>query len=127
MADMVQKSMAHGFDAISICREVAPFDAGAELNYLALETYGSAVNLAADVNVFLRDVGERLLGGEKRARLRYLRFAKLLDRRDQIPASLPDMYANCGKLPVPAARRWAWLANYLASFVEATNPAAIGP
>jgi hypothetical protein len=125
IADMVQRSISHGFDAISIFGEVSPFDTGAELNYLALANYGSAANPAADVDMFLRDVGGSLLGGETLAR-DYLRYARLLDRRAQIPAALREMYANCGKLPVAPARRWAWLANYLASFAEDTAPSSIG-
>jgi len=116
IADMVQRSMAHGFDAISLFGEVSPFDTGAELNYLALQNYGSAANPRADLDVFLRDVAAPLLGGEKYAH-DYLRFARLLDDRQQIPGALKEIYARCATLPPDIARRWVWLANYLASFV----------
>lgn len=115
IADMVQQSVAHGFDSISLFGEVSPFHAGAELNYLALENYGSASNSKADLDTFLRDVAAPLLGGENRAR-DYLRYARLLDQRAQIPGALEEMYACCASLQPETARRWVWLANYLASF-----------
>jgi hypothetical protein len=120
IADMVQRSMSHGFDAISLFGEVSPFDTGAELNYLALKNYGSAANPKADLEVFLRDVAAPLLGGEKNAH-DYLRYARLLDGRQQIPGALKEIYARCGTLPPDIARRWAWLGNYLASFVYSTS------
>ena len=116
IADMVQQSIAHGFDAICLFGENSPFHTGAELNYLALENYGSAVNPGADVNMFLRDVAAPLLGGEKDAH-DYLKYARLLSNRDRIPDALKDIHIRCGKLPPAVARRWTWLANYLASFV----------
>lgn len=116
IADMVGRSMAHGFDGISIFGEVSPFDTGAELNYLALENYGSAANPKADLDVFLADVAAPLLGGAPSAH-DYLRYARLLDDRSSITAALNDIYARCGSLAPDAARRWVWLANYLASFV----------
>ena len=120
IADMVQRSIAHGFDAISLFGEVSPFDTGAELNYLALKNYGSTANPRADLEVFLKDVAAPLLGGEKYAH-DYLRFARLLDDRQQIPGALKEIYARCGTLPPDIARRWAWLATYLASFVYSTS------
>ena len=120
IADMVQRSIAHGFDGISLFGEVSPFDTGAELNYLALQNYGSAANPKADLEVFLRDVAAPLLGGEKYAQ-DYLRFARFLDDRPQIPGALKEIYARCGTLPPDSARRWVWLANYLASFVYSTS------
>jgi hypothetical protein len=122
IADMVQQSIAHGFDAISLFGEVSPFDTGAELNYLALENYGSAANPRAELEVFLRDVAAPLLGGEKYA-FDYLRYARLVEDRRQIPGVMKEIYARCGSLPPDQARRWVWLANYLASFVYMTSPA----
>jgi hypothetical protein len=119
IADMVERSIVHGFDGISLFGEVSPFATGAELNYLALQNYGSAANPRADLEVFLRDVAAPLLGGEQYAR-DYLRFARLLDDRPQIPGTLKEIYARCGALPPDIARRWVWLANYLASFVYST-------
>jgi len=119
LADMVQKSASHGFDAISIFGEVSPFDTGAELNYLALKDYGSAVNPTSELEVFLKEVAAPLLGGEEAAH-DYLRYARMLqgDRRD-IPKALRNVYRRCGTSAPDVARRWAWLANYLASFVYA--------
>ncbi|UCD29189.1 MAG: hypothetical protein JSV03_01515, partial [Planctomycetota bacterium] len=61
IAEMVQESMDHGSDVISLFGEVSPFHTGAELNYLALENFGSSANPKADVNIFLRDVAAPLL------------------------------------------------------------------
>ena len=118
IANMVQESLAHGFDAISLFGEVSPFHAGAELNYLALANYGGAANPRADLDVFLKSVAAPLLGGENRAQS-YLRYARLLDDRARIPDALKEIYALSGTLPPRAAQRWVWLANYLASYVPA--------
>ncbi len=115
IARMVQESMAHGADAISLFGEVSPFQTGAELNYLALENLGSPANPTADLDVFLRDVAAPLLGGESHAH-DFLRLARLKDERERIPEALKDIYRRCGSVPVEAARRWAWLGNFLASF-----------
>jgi hypothetical protein len=118
IADMVQQSLRHGFDAISLFGEVSPFHAGSELNYLALTNYGSAGNPQAKLDVFLRDVAGPLLGGEKQAR-DYLRYARLLADRPRVPDALKEIYPLSATLPARAAQRWVWLANYLASFVAA--------
>jgi hypothetical protein len=115
IAQMVQLSTTHGFDAISLFGEVSPFDTGAELNYLALENYGSAGNPSADLDRFLRDVAAPLLGGVEYAH-DYLRYARLSEPQDIIPV-LTEIYKRCASLPPEPARRWAWLANYLASSV----------
>ena len=114
IAEMVQRSIPSGFDGVSIFGEVSPFHTGAELNYLALENYGSDSNPTANVDVFLRDVAGPLLGGEECAR-DYLRFARLRDNRAAIPQALGDVLERVGKLPRGPARRWAWLADFLAS------------
>jgi hypothetical protein len=116
IAIMAQESMAHGSDVISLFGEVSPFQTGAELNYLALENFGSAANPKADLNLFLRDVAAPLLGGESHAH-DYLKHAKLKTKPEQIPRAVKDIYKRCGSLPPEAARRWAWLGNFLASFV----------
>jgi hypothetical protein len=115
IAEMVQRSAAHGFDAISLFGEVSPFHAGAELNYLALIDYGSARNPNARLDLFLDKVAGPLLGGAQAAR-DYLRYARLVSKPAEIPAALKDIYARCGRVPPSAARRWVWLANHLASF-----------
>jgi hypothetical protein len=121
LADMVQKSMNHDFDAISIFGEVSPFDTGAELNYLALENYGSAKNLHADLEAFLKEVAAPLLGGDQYAH-DYLHYARMLEGgRREIPGAVKDIYAHLGSLPPAAARRWVWLANYLGSFVYSSS------
>jgi len=115
IADMVQRSIAHGFEGISLFGEVSPFHTGAELNYLALEHYGSAANPKADPDLFVRQIAAPLLGGPENAR-DYLRYARLVDQRDKIPSALKEIYARCAALPPEPALRWVWLANYLASF-----------
>ena len=116
IGDMVRRSMAAGFDAISLFGEVSPFCSGAELNYLALENYGSAANRKADLDVFLQEVATPLLGGADHAR-DYLQYARLLDDRGGIPEALRQMRVRSAALTGEPARRWTWLANYLASFV----------
>jgi len=114
IAEMVQRSMASGYDTVSIFGEVSPFHTGAELNYLALEHFGSEANPTASVDAFVRDVAAPLLGGEQHAR-DYLRYARLRLDRAAIPAALADIQSRVGQLSSPCARRWMWLANYLAS------------
>lgn len=116
IANLVQQSMASGFDGISLFGEVSPFHAGAELNYLALADYGGAGNPKADFDAFQQRVAAPLLGGADHAR-DFVRFARLLADRKQIPAALTSIYGRLASLPPDAARRWCWLANQLASFV----------
>ncbi|MHB8972960.1 MAG: hypothetical protein ACYC3X_01345 [Pirellulaceae bacterium] len=116
ISDMVQRSVAAGFDALSIFGEVSPFHTGAELNYLALAHYGSVANPAADLDVFLREVAGPLLGNEASA-YEYLQCARLLDEREKIPDAIRRISARLPGLPLDAARRWLWLANYLSSFL----------
>lgn len=116
IADMAQHSMASGFEGLSLFGEVSPYHTGAELNYLALENCGSAANPGADLEVFLRDVAAPLLGGEELAH-DYLRCARTVDDLDRIGHALASIYARLASLPPSVARRWAWLANWLASFV----------
>ena len=116
IANLVQRSMASGFEGISLFGEVSPFHAGAELNYLALADYGGADNPKADLDSFQQRVAAPLLGGVDNAR-DFLRFARLLGDRKQIPAALTSIYGRLPSLPPDAARRWCWLANQLASFV----------
>jgi hypothetical protein len=117
LADLTARSMAAGCDTMSIFGEVSAFHAGAELNYLAFQHYGSAANPRADLDLFLREVAGPLLGGPQAAR-DYLRFARLLPARAEIPGALKDIYTRLGKLPPHQARRWVWLANFLTSFLE---------
>jgi hypothetical protein len=127
IADMVKRSSASGFDTISLFGEVSPFDTGAELNYLALENYGSAANPNSELELFLNEVAAPLLGGPKYAH-DFLDYARLSDNRSKmksgngreglgtVPAkALKEIYARCGSLPPDVARRWVWLANYLSS------------
>lgn len=122
IADMVQSSITTGCDGISLFGEVSPFHAGAELNYLALGNYGSEQNPGAHVDAFLRDVGAPLLGGETAARdfVRHATDARSPDLRDAIPAALRDIYQRVSSLPDARARRWIWLASYLAAAQEST-------
>jgi hypothetical protein len=116
IADMVQKSMQANCDAVSLFGEVSPFHAGAELNYLALETYGSSANPKADLTIFLQDTAAPLLGGKDAADT-FFRCARSIAQPGSIPAVLKEVYAQCGKQPGDIARRWAWLGNYLGSFI----------
>ncbi len=118
IADMAQQSIAHGIDGISIFGEVSPFEVGAELNYLAFEDYGSAANPKADPEEFLKRIGSALLGGEEAAR-DFMRYARMRTNREQVPGALKDIYSRIGQSPPDVARRWAWLASYLAASVYA--------
>ncbi len=121
IADMVKRCVAHGFDSISLFGEVSAFNAGAELNYLALANLGSQANPEAELDVFLRDVAAGLLGGAEQAK-DYLRLARSIEDHAQIPDALKSVYARCARVPPDAARRWAWLATYLASFTYPEPP-----
>jgi hypothetical protein len=121
IADMVRTSVARGFDAISLFGEVSPFHAGAELNYLALADYGSAGNPASDLDRFLSGIAAPLLGGSRDAR-DFLRLARLLDDRAKIQMALGAVRRRAASLAPEPARRWTWLANFLASFVYPEPP-----
>ena len=117
---MVQQSVTSGIEGISLFGEVSPFQTGAELNYLALEHFGSADNPQSDQAAFIERIAAPLLGGKDHAR-DFVRFAGLLDarfpdNRKEIPAALTNIYGRLATLPPDAARRWCWLANQLASF-----------
>jgi len=121
IADMARRSMEAGCEGLSLFGEVSPFHTGAELNYLALASYGSPRNPTADVSRFLREVGGPLLGGARNAR-DWLRFARLLSDRARIPEALREVRRRAADLPDEPARRWTWLANHLASFVYPEPP-----
>ena len=74
-----------------------------------------AANPAAKLDVFLRDVADPLLGGVGMGG-DYLRYARLLDDRAKLPVALAEMHARAVKLPPDPARRWVWLANFLALY-----------
>lgn len=116
ISQMFQRSMASGFEAISLFGEVSPFHTGAELNYLALANFGSVANPEAELDVFLRDVADPLLGGPGTSD-DYLRYARLIDDPPNIPAALDKIRSRAAALPAGPARRWTWLANFLASYV----------
>jgi len=134
IADMVKRSTASGFTGISLFGEVSPYDTGAELNYLALQNYGSAANPNADLELFLEQVAGPLLGGSENAH-EFLRYARLPARSNgnaenggarlgTVPAgALKEVYARCGNSQPDVARRWLWLANYLASANYPSLPA----
>lgn len=119
IAKMVQSSSASGFEGIALFGEVSPFHVGAELNYLALEDFGSPANPGAEATAFLERVAAPLLGGAEQSH-DFVRFAGLVDRRfpdrrQQIPAAIASIHGRLASLPPEAARRWCWLANHLAS------------
>jgi hypothetical protein len=115
IAKMVRDCIIHGADITSLFGEVSPFQTGAELNYLALENFGSAANPKAELDKFLRDVAGPLLGGEAEAHA-FLQYSKFKKQPRRTTEALKDIYSRCGKLSPEAARRWAWLGNFLASF-----------
>jgi len=119
LADMVRSSLSSGFDCMSLFGEVSPFCVGAELNYLALEHFGSDRNPDASVDVFVRDVAAPLLGGEAEARefVRYAVAARQAEYKGEIPAVLRRIYRHIAALPDEPARRWVWLAHHLNSLM----------
>ena len=116
IADMASKSAAHGIDALSIFGESSPFQAGAELNYLALADYGSAANPNCELGSFLDRVAAPRLGGRERA-AKFLEIARLIDQRERIAEALRDARRIAADLDGRPAQRWTWLCNYLASFI----------
>ena len=120
VGEMARRSVATGCSGTSLFGEVSPFHTGAELNYLALASFGSDGNPDSDVDIFLRDVGATLLGGEAAAHdfMRYATDARTPQRRSDIPAMLRDIYRRVGSMADAPARRWGWLANYLASVLD---------
>ena len=122
IAQMVQQSVSSGFEGMSLFGEVSPFHIGAELNYLAVSDFGSANNPTSDQDIFEEQIAAPLLGGRSHAS-DFIRFAGLLDarfpeKRKEIPAAITSIYGRLPALPPDAARRWCWLANQLASFVD---------
>jgi hypothetical protein len=120
IAALARESAAHGIDGVSIFGERSPFNANTELNYLAFADCGSAENAACDVERFLERVAAPRLGGPELAR-EYVRIAGLLGQPEAIAAELPFVRRTAGRLDGAAARRWAWLANYLASHCYAAK------
>jgi hypothetical protein len=116
LALMAQKSMAHGFDGLSIFGEKSPFRTGCELNYLALADYGSAGNPAADLDSFLGRVAGPLLGGAERAR-EFLRLARLIDTPDELERAAAEARRHAAQLAGRPADRWTWLAGYLSRWL----------
>jgi hypothetical protein len=115
IAALARQCALHGFDAISIFGEVSPFHPGAELNYLAFEDFASSSNPGSSVDLFLKEKAAPLLGGEAEAR-DFLHLARSRAKGPELAGILRRIYDRVGKLPAPAARRWAWLATYLSSF-----------
>ncbi|MBN2292331.1 MAG: hypothetical protein JXM70_07895 [Pirellulales bacterium] len=119
LAEVVQRSIRWGIDAISMFGEVSPLNAGAELNYLALENYGSRNNRIADLDVFLDTVAGQLLG-ERSSACEYLSFARTVGKQKETESALQKIHTRISSLPEHAARRWIWLANYL--FLAQNSP-----
>lgn len=117
IAAMVQRSIAAGFEGTSIFGEASPFAPTVELNYLALADLGSSANPKADLDSFLDRVAAPRLGGPELAR-RFVECARQARERTAIPEALETAYRLIGQLPPDAARRWTWLANWLASFLD---------
>ncbi len=116
LAEMAQKSLATGFNGLSIFGDKSPFRTGCELNYLALADYGSAANPAADLESFLERVAAPLLGGPKLA-AEYLRLARLIAVPDELEPAVVEARRHAAALTGRPAERWAWLAWYLSRWV----------
>lgn len=116
LAEVAQKSLAHGFDGLSIFGEKSPFRTGSELNYLALADYGSPDNPEADLESFLRRVAGPLLGGAERA-AEYLRLARQIDEPEELESAVAEARRQAAGLTGRVADRWTWLAWYLSRFL----------
>lgn len=115
LAIMAQRSIAKGFNGVSMFGEKSPFRAGCELNYLALADYGSERNPAADLSSFLETVAAPLLGGPEWAH-EYLRLARLIDEPAQLENACAAARQKAAQLTGRPADRWTWLAWYLSRF-----------
>lgn len=116
LAEVAQKSLAQGFDGLSIFGDKGPSRSGCELNYLALADYGSAANPTADLDSFLQRVAAPLLGGEQAAR-EYLRLARLIEAPEQLEDAVAAARRQAAQRSGREADRWTWLAWYLSRFV----------
>ncbi|NIR00549.1 MAG: hypothetical protein GTN78_10170 [Gemmatimonadales bacterium] len=114
IADLAARSASHGFDAISIFGERSPFNANAELNYLAFADCGSAANPSSDLSSFLDRLAAPLLGGPALAR-EYVGIARLIDRPMEAETGVHRARQIAATMESAVARRWTWLANYVAS------------
>jgi hypothetical protein len=117
IADLTARSASHGFDAISIFGERSPFNANVELNYLAFADCGSEANPTSDLSSFLDRLAAPLLGGPALAR-EYVEIARLIDRPTEAETGVHrarQIAAGTEGTEGTVARRWAWLANYVAS------------
>jgi hypothetical protein len=119
IAEMARRSMNAGCCGTSVFGEASPFAPTVELNYLALADLGSTANPQADLDSFLDRVAAPRLGGPELAR-RFAEFAGRVRAPAGIPEAIEAAYATVGQLQrqPAAARRWTWLANYLASFLD---------
>lgn len=114
IAELARQSMAHGFDCLSLFGERSPFNANAELNYLAFVDLGSHNNPQADLDSFLDRIAAPLLGGPEQSRA-YLRIARLADNSSGANSGIRQARQHAAALKGDSARRWTWLANYLSS------------
>jgi hypothetical protein len=116
LAELARKSLAQGFNGLSIFGEKGASRTGSELNYLALADYGSPGNPEADLDSFLKRVAGPLLGGAERA-AEFLRLARLIDTPEELDGAAVAARREAAQLSGRVADRWTWLAWYLSRFV----------
>ncbi len=116
LAEVARKSIAQGFDGLSIFGDKSPFRTGCELNYLALADYGSQANPEADMDSFLKRVAAPLLGGDELA-AEFLRLARLIEAPEELDGAVTAAQRQAAKLEGRPADRWTWLAWYLSRWV----------
>jgi len=116
LAEMARRSIAGGFDGLSIFGEKGSFRTGCELNYLALADYGSADNPAADLDSFLARVAASLLGGVELAK-EFLRLARLIEAPEELERAAAEARRHAAQLAGRPADRWTWLAWYLSRWL----------
>lgn len=119
LAALTKASLDHGFDGFSIFGESSPFNANAELHYLAFADFGSPANPECDLESFVDRVAGPLLGGPERARL-YLELAVLKNDPAAAASGADRALRAAAGLEGRPAQRWAWLANHLASYAAPT-------
>ncbi len=77
--------------------------------------FGSAENPECDLDSYLKRIAAPLLGGEEQAR-RYVELAATVGEPEQAAEAAQVAIGVASQLTGRATQRWAWLANYLASY-----------
>ncbi len=100
-----------GLAGVSAFGEHSPFNTNTEFNYLALEYFANRPD--ASTEQFTDEIMAPLLGGDELGR-RYYEFASLPADSPLIQDTVRQIGSLVPNLDYSAARRWTWLANYLA-------------